>query len=274
MRSERQLNQESTEVQDAQQARNEEVLQLGEEVLHLREQLQSCSSVPDMSGSKHASSNALGVGITASGRLKEHHIQLETELIKAAIELEQLHKQLMKQREQMELARQQKFQAMREAAGHRARLAVAREVNAQEMAQLRQRFLPSPRQPSDLERPVSAEATLNLQSASELDEVEAALTSDRAAQQQERAMLEQELHAMHVKADKESSASSRIDENLARQCAALHARASEILHGLGAEQPLPDLPSSGVQDLGDHSDWLEALAAGFEMVLRRSTSVQ
>jgi len=268
--AELQLNRQSSEVKDCQRARAEEVLQLGAEVLHLRQQLQSRTAANCGCGSDCASPTK------ANGQSQEERIQLETELIRSAVDLEQLHKQLLEQRLRIEQTRQQHFQALREAANCHARLAVVRELNTQEMSQLRQRCFSSSSPPLNDWVSGATDEALNPEEANQLEEVEATLARERVVQQLERTLLEEEIRAMHEKADKELSESTRIDNRLARQCASLHNRASYILHRRSSKRSLPPLPLSAswpagagmAQDLGVHSQWLQALTAEFDELLR------
>lgn len=263
-REEVRYNQQSAEVKDAQKARSEEVLQLGAEVLHLRQQLK------DFSGS-HGSDGSISDSAKLAAELQERRTDLESDLIRTTMEVERLHRRLMQQRLQLQEARQHQFKALREAANSRARASVSRELNAQEILQLRHRCFPSSSSSSKVWSSLSTDEALQAQEAGELEEVEEILSTERAAQQKERSLLEQEITAMHEKADKELSSSPRDEGQLARQCAVLHGTAAELLRGLDSQHPLPPLPSPASfaaaanmpQDLTAHRKWLQALSAEF-----------
>lgn len=269
VRSEQQLSRQNSEVKEAHNARSEEVLQLGAEVVHLREQLQSCSSLRSCRGLGVSLPRGGTIGVKLNRGTKEQHIQLENDLMRSALKIEQLHKQLMEQRVQIEDTRRHMFEALRQVAGHRGRLAVAREVNKEDMAQLRRHFLPSSNQaPDAVNKEVSLDISRDRDRLAECGiQVECLLSQNRIAQSQERVPLEEELRTIHEKVNSELSHSSRVDAMLGRQCAALHARASEILCRFSAEQHMPTLPST-IEDLGAQSAWLQALGPAFENLVR------
>jgi len=266
MVAEMRINKQSSELKDANRARNEEVAQLRAEVSRLECQLRQPPKLACMDPEPEGEPSA------RRKDLEELRTQLEMELVKSSVAIEKLHKQLVDQRSQIEQARQQSFQAIREKAEHQVRIVVERQRNMLETAALKRRLM------GDLasdtrEASVCERRTVSSRETNELQEVEAALASERIAQQKERALLEQELRAQHEKATSELADPYRIDDELSKQCVNLQKQASDLLRCLGGDGHLPVPPEiDDIQDLTAHSVWLRAFADRCEMLVHRTAS--
>jgi len=261
------INRQNTEVKEASRARYEEIAQLSAEVSHLEQQLRQ---------PRPASVDLEPEG-EPSARwkcLKELRTQLEIDLVLSSVDIEQLHKQLLDQRSQIEQARQRSFEALRQNAEHQTRIAVDRQRNALEIAALKRRLVPPNSSNETLEPIVHDRRAASSREANELQEVEAALAGERIAQQKERALLEQELRTQHEKANSQLADPYRIDDELSKQCVNLHMQASNLLDRLGIEGQLLALPPTfdSILDLSAHSEWLQSLAGSCEMLVHRAAS--
>jgi len=282
--AEQSIGRQSLELKNVTRARNEEVAQLSAEVSHLQEQLRQQDDLLEDGGPDTA---------------QELRVQLDMAAARARIEAEDIRQQLMCQRNEIEVVRQQTLQAQREAAEHRAKLAVYRETHDQEMAEMRRRLQPAgssgPATEADLEssRCKVADLEISLRAATRSrEEAEQLLQTDRKLQQQEIDLLTDELRT--TRTDTQDAQQLQRDFTDTRQretdleekvihvaCEKLQADKAlrELEEGdrnllrqcLGLYEPAnalmsmfgqPMLPACGqAEDPLGHIEWLQALSA-------------
>jgi len=208
------------------------------------------------------------------------------DIARTQIEWENLQQSLASHRSDIEAARHRMFQSKREAAEHRAKLAMHRETHAQEIGDLWQRL--------DIKGTALAPPLVEggARKASELDdklpslvsareEVEMLVRTERTLHQKETDLLSEELRAVRVElrdreqrnmgavasalmalqagGEKGNFDLSDADRRLLRQCAELRGPASRFMLMFGQSE-LPPLPETKLLDQNSHAEWLQSFS--------------